>query len=79
MTKPDKNLISTSRTPTNVAADLLEVNKQLHKFHRRASFVHGIIQIANTKDGSICAEVWDEAGVIRYLDRLLATYEQPSC
>ena len=78
MTKPDKNLISVSRTPTNRAAGLRDVNKQLHKLHRKASFVHGIIQIANTEDGAICAEVWDEAGVIRYLDRLLATYEQPS-
>ena len=79
LTKPDKNLIFTSRTPTNLAADLWEVNKKLHKLHRRASFVHGVIQITDTRTDSLCAEVWDEAGVIRYIDRLLATYEQPYC
>ena len=76
MSKPDKNLISTSRTPINVAADLLEINKRLYSYCRRSSFQHGIIQIHSCDGKTLCAEVWDVAGIHRYLDKLKATYER---
>ena len=77
LTADKAKFITTSRTPTNVAADLREVNKRLSKLDRRAAFACGIIQITRISDGKLCAEVWDEAGVKRYIDRLLATYERP--
>lgn len=65
--------ISASRTPINMAADLKEINKKLIKLHRRARFQHAVIQIIRIPDEFVCAEVWDVAGVQRYIDKLLAS------
>lgn len=62
-----------SRTPSNICRDLEAPNKILRKYERLARFVNGTIEIIRIVDGALCAEVWDVAGVYRYIDKLLAS------
>ena len=59
-----------SHTPTNICKDLDAPNKLLRKYQRLARFVNGIIEIIRIRDEALCAEVWDVAGVYRYIDKL---------
>ena len=59
-----------SHTPTNICKELDAPNKLLRKYQRLARFVNGTIEIIRIRDGALCAEVWDVAGVYRYIDKL---------
>lgn len=66
-----------SHTPTNISKDLEAPNKILRKYQRIARFVNGTIEIVRIRDEALCAEVWDVAGVERYLIELhKATYRR---
>lgn len=64
--------LRSSHTPTNICRDLDAPNRILRKYRRLARFVNGTIEIIRLKDEALCAEVWDVAGVYRYITKLTA-------